>query len=149
MLLIIMELCKVCSQEKSPKKRLELKERIALAKHQLMMEAAGEYRCELEMEPEGASDDFFELKGFMNDCELYCYECTRGIGERAKVYLVIDEYLRGDSDDCKKINSEAPAVIKNPAPKGEEDSSKECQAVTPSSVRPKVCDMSSFRSRKK
>jgi hypothetical protein len=145
MLLMIMELCKVCSQEKSAKRKMALKERMALAKHQLLMEAAGEYRCELQIDPEGASDDFFELKGFMNDCELYCYECSRGIGQQAKVFLVIDEYLQGLSGDCQEMmaRTDKAQPAKAEVDGSAEGVSGEVQAAKP--AQPKVRDLALFR----
>jgi len=143
-----MELCKVCSQEKSAKKKLELKERIAVAKHQLLMEAAGEYRCELQMEPEGASDDFFELKGFMQDCELYCYECTRGIGQQGKVFLVIDEHLHGLSDDCQDMQSANDKSLPKKTETAEVDETAAKDGTIVKVPRPKVRDLTQFRAQK-
>ncbi len=99
MLPLMMDLCKQCSKARSIKNKLALRERIVTIRHQLMTEAVREYQAEAaaDSDVDSAADDYFDLKGFLYDCEISCFECNNS--KDAKIYLVIKEYLETNYGD--------------------------------------------------
>lgn len=124
MLPLMMDLCKACAKARSLKAKLALRERMVAIRHQLMAEGIAEYQAEIsaEIDVDSASDDYFDLKGFLLECERSCFECSNS--DEAKVYLVVKEYLElcysdGNDPPAKKSTSVTDATSKQPVEKME------------------------------
>lgn len=118
MLPLMMDLCKQCAKARSIKDKLALRERIVAIRHQLMTEAVREYQAEAaaDSDVDSASDDYFDLKGFLYDCEISCFECNNS--KDAKIYLVIKEYLETNyGDGCKVPDKKEDSTEKQPEEK--------------------------------
>lgn len=125
MLPLMMDLCKACAKSRSLKAKLALRERLVAVRHQLMIEAVSEYQAEIAagIDVEEASDDYFDLKGFVLDCERSCFEC--GNSEEAKMYLIIREYLEICHGGGQAPAKKDPPADKAPTQATQEKSPKE------------------------